>query len=475
MNPANAEHAIEPRRCHACSAGALAVVAFALRLGPLLSHRDLGFEDGVYGASVVGMRHGLVPYRDLFSSQGPLQYPLLFAGDVIAFHAWIGPRVVPVLAGIATPIAVWAIARRLNASTTVAVVAGLLVATSGSMLWTTGPVTADGPAQAFTAAAIYAALLCRSRPAIWRAVLAGSLLGAALATKPLMFPVVVPIAIWIGAAHRRSLIAATATAAAGLWLVTALPFGLSRVIDQSIVFHLDKHRSATPLAQFETMVATLLSRDIIVVVAVAFGLLASVARRKSAQVRNRDATIIGIWLVLVACLLVLENLTLPAHVATLVVPLALLFAVKPAPLRALAIACIALIPLQTVQVDTILLPGPYHGASEAVVDALQATPPRSRAISDAAGFVWEAGRGTPRLMNDPSNTRIETHRLTTAMVASGAASPNTCAVIIWSYRFATDLPGLREHLRREHFQLELNFAPDKQLWERPECRPRAHS
>ena len=176
----------------------LGAVALGLRLGALFVHRGLSFDDGVYGASTVAMRHGLVPYRDLFSAQGPLFSPLLFVGDLIGLRAQNGPRIVPVLAGIVTPIAVWATARRLGARPSVSFVAGLFVATTGSMLWTTGPATADGPAAAFTASAVYAAVACRARPTVWKATVAGALLGAGLATKPLMFPAVIPVAIWAG-------------------------------------------------------------------------------------------------------------------------------------------------------------------------------------------------------------------------------------------------------------------------------------
>ena len=60
------------------------------------------------------MRHGLMPYRDLFSSQGPLHYPLLYVGDLLSGRPLNGPRVVPVLSGIVCSIAVWAMARRLG-------------------------------------------------------------------------------------------------------------------------------------------------------------------------------------------------------------------------------------------------------------------------------------------------------------------------------------------------------------------------
>ena len=82
----------------------LAVVAAVVRLPTFLSSRTLSFDDGVYGASVVDMRRGLVPYRDLFSSQGPLHLPLLYAGDVLGLHTIDAPRLTPLVAGIVAAI-----------------------------------------------------------------------------------------------------------------------------------------------------------------------------------------------------------------------------------------------------------------------------------------------------------------------------------------------------------------------------------
>ena len=136
-----------------------------MRVGPLLAHRPLTFDDGVYGATVVDMRHGLLPYRDLFSSQGPLHYPLMYLGDLVGLRMTNAPRVVPVLSGVFLTLAVWASARRLGASAAAALGVGVVVATTGSMLWTTGPISGDGPAAAFAAGAVWAALRYRAQPA----------------------------------------------------------------------------------------------------------------------------------------------------------------------------------------------------------------------------------------------------------------------------------------------------------------------
>src|SRR4051812_27329203 len=47
---------------------ALALFAVAVRLPAVLSSRHLSFDDGVYGATAVALRHGARPYRDVFSS-----------------------------------------------------------------------------------------------------------------------------------------------------------------------------------------------------------------------------------------------------------------------------------------------------------------------------------------------------------------------------------------------------------------------
>src|SRR5690349_4984993 len=140
--------------------GLLAIVTIALRLPAFLSSRHLVFDDGTYGVSVLDMRHGLAPYRDVFSAQGPLHFVLLYLGDLLGLRTIDGPRVTPMLAGVLATVASWAIARRL-AGPSAGLIAGLLVATSGSMIWTSGQVTGDGPAAAIAVAAVWAALAYR--------------------------------------------------------------------------------------------------------------------------------------------------------------------------------------------------------------------------------------------------------------------------------------------------------------------------
>ncbi len=392
----------------------LALVAIVLRLGALFARRHLDLDDGAYGLSVIGMRHGLAPYRDLFSSQGPLHYPLLDAGDVLGLHMRNAPRVVPVLSGALSAIGVWAASRRLGSSRRVAFVSGVLVAATGSMLWTTGPVSSDGPAVAFTVCAVWAALVFRDRPAAWRAAFAGALLGAALATKPLMFPAVLPIAWWCWQRRRAGDVLTTAGTAIAVWFAAALPWGVSRVWEQSVRFHLDKHAEGSPVSRLGKLASTLFGRDLLLVTAVLLGLVAAYAlHRRLSAVRHADVVVIGVWLGAMTLVLVTQKLLLASHMVMLVPPLALLFAARPAPLRWLAIALVVIVPVQLYQLSDILWPPRYHGSEARAVAILRDLPPGALAIADITGLVWQSGRQSPPFFNDDSQARIATGRLTT--------------------------------------------------------------
>src|SRR5262245_12846755 len=175
----------------------LAVVAIVLRMPAFLSSRHLLFDDGVYGVSVIDMRRGLAPYSGVFSSQGPLHFPLLYIGDLLGFRTINSPRVTPVVMGVVASIGAWAIARRCAARETVALVAGLLVATTGTMLWTTGQITGDGPATALAVCAVWAAVVHRDDPKLGRAVITGIAMGAAIAVKPLAVTAAIPVGWWL--------------------------------------------------------------------------------------------------------------------------------------------------------------------------------------------------------------------------------------------------------------------------------------
>ena len=73
----------------------------ALRLPAYLASAHLTFDDGVFGASAVAMRAGGQPYRDVFSSQGPLFLPLVWVADLLGFRTANAPRLLSLAAALA--------------------------------------------------------------------------------------------------------------------------------------------------------------------------------------------------------------------------------------------------------------------------------------------------------------------------------------------------------------------------------------
>jgi hypothetical protein len=446
----------------------LAIIAVVVRLPTFLSSRALSFDDGVYGASVVDMRRGLLPYRDVFSSQGPLHLPLLYAGDLLGLHTIDAPRVTPLLAGVVVAIAIRASARRLGATRTAALVSGAIVATTGTMLWTTGQITGDGPAAALTALAVWSALVYRDEPRWWRAVMTGALFGGALATKPIVVAAVVPIAVWVWSRHRRAHVIASAAAVGLTWFASAVPWGLTRVWRQSFEYHTGTGPSYSHATQAGKLAVGLATRDAILVAAVGLGWFA--ARRAGRTTRvPADLRLLTAWTALVAVVLVLEKAMFANHLAAIVLPLALVAAVRPPPSRWLAVALVVLVPWEIANQRDILWPAHVTGVDAQVVAHLRRLPPGSEAISDNPGLVWRAGLTTPAQMNDTTDMRVFQGGITTEVVAAAALSGHTCAVVITPGGFGVQLPGVRAAIGSEGYHLARAWGNDRELWLRP-CR-----
>ena len=73
----------------------LAIVTILIRIPAFFADRSLVFDDGVFASSALAMRNGDVPFRDIFSSQGPVFLPLLWLADLVGFRTMDAPRVLP--------------------------------------------------------------------------------------------------------------------------------------------------------------------------------------------------------------------------------------------------------------------------------------------------------------------------------------------------------------------------------------------
>jgi hypothetical protein len=446
--------------------------ALILRVPALLATRHLSFDDGVYGASALAMRDGALPFKDVFSSQGPLFLPLVWLADLAGVRTLNAPRLLAVAAGAVLVAAVWTAARGAGCGQVSAGAGAALVATSGSVLWVTGPLTSDGPALALATTAVALALAWRRAPALRTAVFCGLALGAALAVKSLLVPAAVPVGL-ILLRRPRHLAAAVAVAVA-VGLAAALPWGFSAVWDQSVTYHLEAAGDRTPGANAAKVLSTLLDRDLPVALALAAAAVAAIWARFSDLVtpsgpygqlgvtRNSPepgvAALVTWWLAATVVVLLLEHPLWRNHVAHLVPAGALLVALameragtdlgrQGRGRRAAVAAGVALavaLPYHLARVNDVVWPAPPRGAEAAARADLDALPGRAWAISDEPGLVWRTGRRTPADLVDTSVLRIESGRITAASLAQDAADPRVCAVLVWSSRFGrfSELPHL---------------------------------
>jgi 4-amino-4-deoxy-L-arabinose transferase-like glycosyltransferase len=444
----------------------LGAVAVVLRLPALLATRSLVFDDGVFASSALAMRRGELPFREVFSSQGPVFLPLVWVADLLGFRTLDAPRLLTVASGVLITIAVYSCGRRVTSRGHALLAAGL-VTTSGSVLWVTGPVNADGPSMALSVLAIALALraLDHVEPRLWDAVWVGLAGGAAASIKALSVPAVVIAGLVLLLWRRRVWDAALAAGVAlGVYVVTALPWGLARVWEQSFSYHNEaRSLNSHPDAAWK-VINTLWERDLAVLVALALALATFVITRFSGAPRvphdegkPRAGVVVGVlvlWAALVFGLLVWEPALFRAHVAQLVPPLALLASLRPPPWVVLAVAAVVVAPFWAVRNHTILWPHGYRGNEAAVVARLRELPGDALVISDDPGLAWRAGHGAPGNFADPSFQRIENGQITARSVARAAASRDVCAVVVSSPQHFGSLDGLPDRLRDEGYRPE---------------------
>jgi hypothetical protein len=440
----------------------------------------------------VAMRSGDLPFRQVFSSQGPLFLPLVWLADLVGLRALAAPRLLAVAAGAGMVAATWAAARSLSLPVGRALLAAGLVGTSGSVLWVTGPLTSDGPALALATAAVALALAYRRSPSAGLALAAGLCLGAALSVKSLLVGAAVPVGLALLPNRRHLGTAAAAVALVGL--VTALPWGLGVVWDQAFRYHLEAAGSRTPVANLSKAVTTLADRDLpLLAAALGVGLAALTCRpgrtrgpalpalaRRRPEAAASGIALIGAWLAATVAVLALEHPLWRNHVAHLVPPVALLVAagagrlatsLRQSPATALAVGIVVagLVSYHAVHNAGILLPPAPAEAEAAAGRDLAGLPPGAWAISDEPGLVWRSGRRTPSDLVDTSVLRLDSGRITTASLARAASEPQVCALLVWSQRFGrlTDLPA-----RLDGYRVAARYGGPRVLYVKETCRSR---
>jgi len=471
----------DARRRWRLDAGLLALGAVALRLPAFFADRHLTFDDGSYGVSALLMRDGKLPYQDIFSSQGPLFLPILYVADLLGLRTANGTRLLALGAAVALTVATYATARYVTARGGALVAAGL-VATSGSVLYTTAGLASDGPALALAVGAVALALRYRSAPSPGAAAVVGVVLGAALSVKLLVLPAGLVVAFLLVGARRPRDTGLAVGSAMAIGLAATATWGFGDVWEQYISYHRESARILSYPGAIRRLVVTLVERDAFLValgMVVAFGMLVAAIRRGRGPGtadgqdhplgERRAVLVLAGWTLATAVVLVVEPAFWRPHLAQIVPPLALLVGLRPPPLRLLGIVVVVLVPWQVAHTNDLLWPADYDRAEQAAVTALEALPYDALVITDNPGLAWRAERRIPGFLVDSSIKRIEQHQITTAVLARAAARSDVCAVLVWDDRYG-NRPHLPARLADIGYRVEARYGGPRVLYERPTCR-----
>jgi hypothetical protein len=469
---------------------ALAVGAVILRIPAYFAPMNLGYDDGGYGLAAVAMRQGYDPFRDIFSSQGPLFLPLLRVADLIGFETFDAPRILPVVAGAVATVAVYFAGLEIMDRGR-ALLAAALTGSSGVLLWTTGPITSDGTAAAISTTTDAVALAYRRRPATVTAVVIALLAGSAFSVKNLLVTPALVIA-WLVVMSRKRILDALLVPLGALAVLLALsaPWGFGDVYSNSIEYHLHKTGEGNRGGNLSKLVTTYFRWSTILVGLGAVTLVAGIVRKLRGRDERADGGPAGgrwerwfggsrflwWWAALVVVVLLAQDPMFRNHLAALVAPFALLVARYRPSWRVVAVVVVVTIPFQVSQLRELLTPKDYSGDAAVVVDALRKLPDGAWALSDEPGFIWRAGKATDPYWVDPSVLRIDSDitdiNITEAKLLKAAADPRQCAVVVWAPvrfgRFAT----LPQGLEKLGYRQVADFGDRRGLWLRQECAPK---
>jgi len=421
-------------------AGAL-ILAALFRIPALLSPRHLGYDDGVYGASVELMGAGYAPFRDFFFSQGPVYLLLLRIADLATPNARYGLRVAMMFTAALVALGTYLLARR-YADRTVAAWVAVLAATSGALLAAAGPLQSDGVALVFATTTL-AVLVGPGPSRRWRPLVVGALLGLGLMVKSLhLVPVALVIAVYYGLRRSWTAMATAAGSAVAIGLAVTLPWGIASVWDQYVAFHLDRPRTSWTSNVLQT-VSLMGEHELpLLLLAVATLVAVGTGRRSLATAGGPDGSPPPPWLPLTwltATLLVLLpfstiNPGFLRSLAFVAVPLLVIVAQGRPPVAVVALIAVAAVPYQWLA-SPITVVEPLHPDEAGVIARLDDLPASALVVSDEPGLGWVAQAMSHPATVDVSFGRISADNVSRADVATAIADPATCLVISWSSRF----------------------------------------
>ena len=201
------------------------------------------FDEGIRGAQLMLMVAGFRPFRDIFASQGPLSLDVFFPTFALFGQTLGAARLAPALLSI-VGLVVTALAARHVAGPIAGATAGIVLLLSPTFLKNSRLALVEVPALVPAMAALGLTLAYgRDGNRRWLAA-AGALAGLALAVKPMVAPVLLPVGLAIllrGRGWRAGglLFGGSMLAALALTIVWAGPV---EVYDQMVRFRLASRR-----------------------------------------------------------------------------------------------------------------------------------------------------------------------------------------------------------------------------------------
>lgn len=217
----------------------IGAIAFIVRVPVLFKNYPLGFDDGLYSMSARHVADGAIPFRQVFSSQGAYFLPIISLPSHFT-DLYYAPRIIPILAGIVAAILVFQISKNYIPQSW-SLFAAIIVATSGSLIRTTGPVTSDGLLICVSLFVVLFAVWVRDRPSVFNIVLLGLSIGVGLGVKNLfMAPALLyTIAMtWRICLKKKIIIASIASL---VFIIPIVIYGVSDVYVETILYHLEKN------------------------------------------------------------------------------------------------------------------------------------------------------------------------------------------------------------------------------------------
>lgn len=98
-------------------------------------------------------------------------------------------------------------------------------------------------------------------------------------------------------------------------------------------------------------------------------------------------------------------------------------------------------------------------------DLRRAIAPDQWVVTDAQFIAALADRSTPPWLVDTSLIRVQTGYLTLAQIEQAASNPRVHAVLFYTRRFSSEVPGFHAWVA-QHFHLLYNYGDGQELWVR---------